>query len=116
MLKLDYSLFIQIANFLILLLLLNMVLYRPIRHILAKRKGEMESFEKLINDFQKKSMQNQKELEENRIGARKDGFKEKESLRNEGLEQEKGLVQEAISSTTQKIGLSKQEIENQIKS
>ena len=114
MLKLDYTLLIQIANFLILLFILNIVLYRPIRRILARRKGEMETFEKMIGDFQEKSVQNEKELEEGRIGARKDGFIEKESLRTEGVEQEKWLVQEAISSATEKISLAKQDIEKQM--
>ena len=68
----------------------------------------------MISDFQDRSTRNEKELEENRMGARKDGFNEKESLRNEGLEQEKSLVQEAISSTTEKIGHTKQDIEKQM--
>ncbi|MBW1803520.1 MAG: ATP synthase F0 subunit B [Deltaproteobacteria bacterium] len=115
-LDITYSLYIQIANFLILLFVLNKVLYRPIRHIIAKRRGEMETFEKTISDFQEKSTLNEHELEQNRAGAVKDGFQEKEDLRNEGLEEEKGLVQDAIFSTTEKIVLAKQDIGHQMAS
>jgi F-type H+-transporting ATPase subunit b len=36
MLKIDYTLFVQIANFLFLLIILNLILYRPIRTFCAK--------------------------------------------------------------------------------
>lgn len=114
MLKIDYTLFIQIANFLILLFILNILLYRPIRKILGQRKEEIDSYEKMIEEFQEKSAVNARELEENKIGARKEGYKTKEELKGVGLEKEKGLVQDAISSTMEKIEKAKQDIDDQM--
>jgi len=52
MISIDYTLLIQIANFLVLLLILNIILYRPIRNILSRRKEEIHAFETTIRDFQ----------------------------------------------------------------
>ena len=114
MLKIDYTLFIQIANFLVLLMILNILLYRPIRKILGQRKEEIDSYEKMIGEFQEKSAGNAKELEENKIGARKEGYKAKEDLKVAGLEREKGMVQDAISSTMEKIEKAKQDVDDQM--
>jgi F-type H+-transporting ATPase subunit b len=111
MLKIDYTLFIQIANFLVLLFILNMILYRPIRKILGQRNAEISSFETTIEDFQNRSHKDAKELEENMRGARNQGYKEKENLKNVGLEEEKKMVQEAISLGDERVGKAKEEIQ-----
>jgi F-type H+-transporting ATPase subunit b len=117
MLEIDFSLWppgtlwIQIANFLFLLFILNIILYKPVRNILGKRKDEMDSFEEMIGDFQDKSDRYAKELEGSRIDARNSGFKEKEVLKGQGLEEEKNIVQEASSSSEEKIGKAREEIE-----
>jgi len=41
MIALDYTLFVQIINFLVLVFLLNMVLFRPIRRIIRERQARM---------------------------------------------------------------------------
>ena len=48
----DFTLFIQIANFLLLIFLLNIVLYRPIRKILRERRDEEDALQGMINDFE----------------------------------------------------------------
>ncbi len=114
MLKIDFSLFVQIANFLLLLLLMNIFLFKPIRKILARRKEEINSLEGTIEGYQNRSDQNEKGIEEGTILARKEGHKEKENLKGQGLELEKGVLQKASSSAEEKIGNAKQEIENKI--
>jgi len=110
MLKVDYSLFIQIANFLLLLFLLNRILYRPIRRILAERAEQMSTFENTIADFQQKSTRDAEDLEKNMKSARKEGFDRKEGLRGEGFEEEKGLLQKATVSAGEHIGEATAEI------
>ncbi len=112
MLDINYTLFIQIANFLFLLFILNILLFKPIRKILGERSHEMGSYEGQIGDFRGKSDQYEKELQENMVGARKEGFQEKEGLKNEGLGTEKELLQEATSAAGEKIGKAKQDIES----
>ncbi len=45
MLEINNTLIIQIANFLVLLFLLNIILYKPIRKILGQRQEEMRTSE-----------------------------------------------------------------------
>ena len=111
MISVDYSLFIQIANFLLLLFLLNIILYRPIRRILGKRSDEMNSFQSMINDFLSKATQCENDLEANKVAARKEGFEEKENFKKEGLEEEKGMLQKAIAEAEEEVKQSKQDIE-----
>lgn len=101
----------QIANFLILLFVLNIILYKPIRKILGQRGNEVISFQEMIEDFQNRSEKESKALEENMASARSQGFKEKETLKSAGLEEEKMMVQQAISSAEEKIGKAKGEID-----
>ena len=101
----------QIANFLILLFILNFIVYRPIRKILGRRGDEVISFQDMIEDFQNRTEKDTKSLQENMAGARSQGFKEKENLKNGGLEEEKVMLQGAISAAEEKIGKAKGEIE-----
>ena len=101
----------QIANFLLLLFILNLIVYRPIRKILGQRGDEVISFQEMIEDFQNRSEKDAKTLQENMAGARSQGFKEKENLKSAGLEEEKVMLQEAISSTEERIGKAKGEID-----
>ena len=110
MLKIDYSLFIQIANFLLLLFLLNRILYRPIRRILSERAEQMSTFENTIADLQQKSARDADALEQNMKGARREGFDRKEGLRGEGLEEEKGMIQRASATAGERIDEAKAEI------
>lgn len=114
MLKIDYSVFIQIANFLILLLLLNIILYRPIRRILKQRKDEMEGLELRASDLQGRAGKDSKALEENISGARREGFKEKESLKAEALETEKRMYQEATAKAGEKLDRARKDAEQKL--
>ena len=110
MLKVDYSLLIQIANFLLLLFLLNRILYRPIRRILVERAEQMNTYEGTIADLQQRSEQDAESLAQNMKAARKEGFDTKEGLRGEGLEEEKGMLQKAGAAAGERIDEAKAEI------
>jgi F-type H+-transporting ATPase subunit b len=110
MLEVDYTLIIQIANFLFLLFILNILLYKPIRQILSQRKEEIDSFVGMIGEFEDKSAQSKQALEENKAEATKEGLKEKETLKGEASEQEKGLLKEAASEASEKLDQARDEM------
>jgi F-type H+-transporting ATPase subunit b len=111
MLEINSTFFFQIGNFLLLLLLLNIVLFRPIRRIMIRRDEELDSLQKSIEDYQGRSEQNEKNIEEGMVLARKDGFAVKEKLKGTGLEEEKLVLQGANSSVEEKLGKAKSEME-----
>ena len=115
MLQVDQSLLIQIVNFLVLVILLNIFLYRPIRRIIAQRGEEVGSLQSAIQEYQGKAEENEKGIQEKMVEARKEGFQVKESLKTEGLEQEKGILQKSGSAVEEKISAARSKIEGQLK-
>jgi F-type H+-transporting ATPase subunit b len=114
MLKIDYTLFVQIANFLFLLIILNLILYRPIRNVLRKRRTEMEALESGIDDLEDQAADLTYDLEENLAGARREGSALKENIRSLGIEEEKGLVQEASNTAGDMISQAREEMERKL--
>jgi len=114
MLSIDGTLILQIANFLVLLVVMNIILYKPIRGILAKREAEMASRQKTIDDYQGRVKDNEDAIESGMVSARKEGYLEKESLKGQGQEEEKGVLQEAGAAVERKLTAAKQEIETKI--
>lgn len=111
MIEIDFSLLVQIINFLLLLLLMNIFLFKPIRKILNRRNEETNSLVGSIEDYQNRSAQDENSIQEGMILARKEGYKEKENLKGQGLDAEKTLLQKANSSAEEKIGKAKKELE-----
>ena len=114
MLNIDGTLLLQIVNFLVLLFILNLILFRPIRKILSQREEEMSSRQKTIDDFQDQAEKNEKGIEEGVVQARKEGYAEKEAFKSQGLEQEKEILEEAGAGVEQKLSAAKKEIETKI--
>ncbi len=111
MLSVDGTLILQIANFLVLLLVLNAILFKPIRKILAEREAQMTSQQKAIDDYIVRAEQNEKQIEEGKVNARKEGYASREALKNQALEEQKGILREAGAAVEQKLDAAKKEIE-----
>lgn len=114
MLKIDSTLLIQIANFLLLLFFLNIFLYRPIRRILSQRHDETSSLKKTIEDYNDRSEQNERGIEEGVVQARKEGYEKKENLKGQALDEEKAILQEAGSSVEEKKDKANKELGSKI--
>lgn len=114
MLQIDFRLFIQIANFLVLLFVLNVVLYRPIRKILSRRREEMGAFQGMIEGFQQNSADCSKKIEEGTAETRKEGLRQKETLKSQGLEEEKQMLRKASSAAADKMGQARKELEEKL--
>ncbi|MDY6880284.1 MAG: ATP synthase F0 subunit B [Desulfatiglans sp.] len=114
MLEINYTLLIQIANFLVLLFALNIFLFKPIRAILQKRQEETSRLEEVIEDFRLKADKSESGLEENKILAQKEGQAEKGHLKAKGVEQEQGILKEAAASAETRITEAKKDMEGKI--
>lgn len=111
MLEIDYTLFIQIASFLVLLFLLNIIMYRPIRRIINRRKGEMADTVNITEEWKNKAEKFAEALSENEAATRKEGMKEKEDLKTKGIMDERLMLQEAYDSSEQKLEKAREEIQ-----
>jgi len=94
MISVDSSLFIQIANFLILIFAMNIVLYRPIRNMLAQRKEKISGLEETIDSCAQQLKESNEAYAAGIKEARNNGLKEKEKLIQAAEAQEKELIQQ----------------------
>ena len=94
MIKIDGSLFIQIVNFLFLIWVLNIVLYKPIRNILLKRKEKIEGLQQSIDISNKDASERDAAFAQGLRQARAKGLKEKNSLIAAASEEEKNVIEE----------------------
>jgi F-type H+-transporting ATPase subunit b len=87
-------LIISIINFLIIIFALNLILYRPIRQILLKRKemfdGLDQNIKASLSDAEQKDLAYGAGLK----SARANGLKEKEVFLQSAAEEEKGIIDE----------------------
>ncbi|MFZ7125304.1 MAG: ATP synthase F0 subunit B [Desulfobacterales bacterium] len=94
MINLNESVLIQIVNFLVLIWLLNMVLYKPIRRILAERREKISGLEQNIDKAMGDVETKEKTYSEGIREARLNGVKEKEALIQEATSEEKQIIQQ----------------------
>ena len=94
MIKVDGSLFIQIVNFLFLIWVLNIVLFKPIRNILLKRKEKVEGLQQSIDISNKDASERDAAFDQGIREARAKGLKEKDSLMAAASEEEKNMIEE----------------------
>lgn len=90
----DLSLFVQIANFLIIIWVLNTILYRPIRNILIKRKEKITSLEQTIEKLDENAAEKDEAFLSGVKDARTRGLSEKEILLKQGAEEEKKIIEQ----------------------
>ena len=88
----NISVLYQMANFLVLLVLLNLVLYRPLRAIIRQRQERMEGLSAEAESCRVKQEETGRELAEGRRQAQTEGGAFRNELRSQGLEQEKDLL------------------------
>ncbi|MEW6258778.1 MAG: ATPase [Thermodesulfobacteriota bacterium] len=100
MISIDGSVVIQIINFIVLIWAMNVVLYKPIRKMLAERSQKFNELERTIQTF---NQQVEEKINAWSLGlkeARAKGLAEKESLIRAAAEEEKRLI-EKINSKAQ---------------
>jgi len=101
MLEVNGWFFVQLANFLILLFLLNTILFKPLLKLFKERddntKGALDS----ANDMDREKDDVLAQIEEKLSGARTEARSIFENLSNEGLEVQKSSVQSAQNESVE---------------
>ncbi len=94
MIDIDWTLYAQIINFLLLVFLLNVVLFRPIRKALKDRQAKLLAQETEINALTDKGRSLEDEIKEELAAARRAGAGAREALKQEGAQAEATLLEE----------------------
>jgi len=125
MVSVDGSIVVQIVNFLLLIWILNMVLYKPIRKILIERKEKVTGLQSAIDGSDQEVVAKEKAYAEGIRQARAAGQKEKETMVEAAAEEEKviiGKINESAQAElksvkekiTQEMGTVKAALEDEI--
>ncbi len=92
MVSLDWTLGVQIVNFLVLIFVLNAILYKPIRGILLQRKAKIDGLESGIHTATAEVQNKDQAFSEGIKQARSKGQKEKENLLQKAAEEERAII------------------------
>jgi len=89
----DESVFIQMVNFLLIIWILNLVLYKPIRNILIQRKEKITGLDQNIETMNRDAKEKDDAFASGIKEARSKGLKEKEALLQEGADEEREIIE-----------------------
>jgi F-type H+-transporting ATPase subunit b len=90
----DWTFLLQMANFLFLIWILNLILYKPIRNVLKQRQQKVAGLEDSITTQQKDVKDKQDAFAAAIRNARAEGMKQKQALIAEATEEEKEIIAE----------------------
>lgn len=110
----DYTLFIQMVNFLVLLFFLNLILFRPIRKIIKKRNQIMDDFNEDITSMSDRAQESMEQFEQKILGARQEGMARIQSMKDEGEEMEGQLIAATNQEVQGKIEAAREKVASEI--
>lgn len=93
MVSLDYSLGIQIVNFLVLIFILNVLLYKPILGMIDRRKRQFEDSEAEVKRLQGTVEQKMAAYEEKLRQAKAAAVEQKNEIVRQATEEAKAIIQ-----------------------
>ncbi len=112
MIKIDWTIGLQFLNFLVLMWILNIILYRPLRAMLARRRETIEGSharaKELAGQIDEKMARYQQQLQE----ARQKGAQEKAQMRQLAATEESKILTGAHHEASEQI----EKIKNQVAS
>ncbi len=93
MISIDGSIIIQIVNFIFLIWVLNIILYKPIRNVLLQRKERVADFEQSIEASRRDVEEKDEAFSLGIKEAKAKGLKEKEGLLHIASEEERKIIE-----------------------
>lgn len=104
MITIDITMFIHIVNMIVLMIVLNALLYKPVQSILRKRQEKLESLNKDVEQFEENARHRQQEVDKK--------MREASARAKEALD---GARSEAQAAGTEKLEAVRSEAEGEKK-
>ena len=114
MVEINRSILIQIANFLFLIFVLNLVLYKPIRRVLQQRKTKIDSLETRIRSTGEESDERKRAFSDGIKKARMEGQQKKETLMQAAMDEEKAIIAQINAKAQEDLAAVKEKINRDI--
>lgn len=113
MIDLDWTFFAQLVNFLVILTVLNLILFRPIRGIIKKRAQVMNEKLGSIESFTADAEAKLENYKTSLSGARVEAQQIRTALKAEGADAESDVLAKAGAEAAEKVAAARKEIEGQ---
>ena len=124
MISLDSTLFVQMLNFVLLIVILNFILYKPLLEIIEKRKKRLEDSDEEIKRLNLTVEQKAAEYEETLRRAKQEALAQKNDILKEASDEAKAIIDERRSKipallaqfeeqVAQEVGAARQILKNQ---
>jgi len=110
MVNVNFTLFIQIINFIFLIWALNLVLYRPIRQIISQRNEKIEGLETGIENFEQDVLDKDRAIKMGIKQAREKGVEQKDAFENEARELEKEKIARINENARQELARIREQV------
>jgi len=114
MIQPDLSLLIQMINFLVFLFLMNLILYRPIRRIVAERKKLMADKQNAIDGLEAGALEAARNFDLKLQESRRAGFAKIQELKAAGYEEEKEMLRTISAQAGEQVQKMRAQIQKDI--
>ena len=92
MVNIDYTVFIQMVNFVALIFILNALLYKPIMGVIEKRKEQMDKSDEEVRHLQQDVEKKLAEYEEQVRLAKIEAMEQRNAIVKEGADLAKSMI------------------------
>lgn len=103
MINLDITFVFQLVNFLVLMLLLNQFLYKPVRKVLAERAGQISGAKEKSAAVDAEVQEKMAEYEARLRAIRSSAADERGALKKEAQAQENAILDKAKAEASDKV-------------
>jgi F-type H+-transporting ATPase subunit b len=101
--KLDWTLFLQFINFMVLMLVLNSLMFKPLRAALRQRRETIDGSKATISDLEDQVQAQVDRYEAQLQEARLQGSHERAALRQAAQQEETKVLSAAQAQATEKL-------------
>jgi len=115
MISINVTFFIQMVNVLILVFLMNLFLYRPIRRFVAQRNQFVAEQREAIESAEAETAGAIREFEARIVEARKQGREKIQEIKTAAYEQEKGMLQAALDQAGKQVQATRMTIQDDVR-
>ncbi|WP_300667550.1 ATPase [Desulfoluna sp.] len=114
MVSVDYSLLVQIVNFILLILILNIVLYKPIRGVLSKRREAIDGLNASIDESSVGVQEKEETFAAGIKEGRAKGVQLKDALIDEASQEERRIVGEITNRAQDDLAAVREKISQEM--
>ncbi|MCD6487575.1 MAG: ATP synthase F0 subunit B [Syntrophobacterales bacterium] len=104
MVELNFTVWIQTVNFIVLIFVLNFLLYKPVLKIIEKRNKKIEESDEKVKALNETIEHNMAEYESKIRQAKVEATVQKNEIEEEGAEQGKTIIGKVRDEISEKLG------------